>query len=669
MRKEQLKMLVESRGLSMEEVAVMSSRSRAVLGLPTIIPETDYTPFQRFVDSMLPGFDGLRRLFGLDREVVADPIYTIDDDNGKASQIYQRNLSFSNQRGAVYTLVEEMDTYDLVCSALDLYAEEATQQDPETQRVVWIESDDSEIRTSLMDLLTRLNMDDRAFHIIRTMCKYGDSIEQVVTAEGIGVKQLLYVHPSRLTRVEDKFGHLQGFCAGIVSLEDSTWEKIEEKPQVVSYPWDFVHFRIMSNNRESRHGDSILLGARRAYQQLKMIEDMLVLARISRGMDRDVYYVGIAGQTQTQGWANMHQFRQEVRKKLGVNPMAGSMRQEYNVITPDNDLFIPVTGPDDPTRVERQTGSSAMGEIPDVDHFRRKLLGALRTPAAFIGFEVDTPAKATLASQYPRFARAIKRIQRGFKQGVRWLCEIHLIRQGIQTRDDAGRMAVKFTVKMAAIDQLEELAKMEVYNARVDLVTKLLELCTLQQQPDPQTGLILPQSGMIKNIDAWTAWVLRNFMACTDSEIAMFLGDATLGLTQEILDIRNLTETAEKSGVLKKFKESVKPLLETIRICRETDDDESLSENFSMWMRDEEGADGDEEGEEGAAANYLDSGFDLNEQEKKLAKELKHTGEGPLIKCPKCHNSSLKVKKDQITESVYTLCRCGYMSFLGEDAK
>lgn len=656
MRKQQLHKLVESRGLTMEDVSIMSPKSRAMLGLPTIIPETDYTPVQRFVDSILPGFDGLRRLFGLDREMTSDPIYSIDDNNGKASQTYQRNLSFSNQRASIYSLVEEMDSYDIVCSALDLYAEEATQQDPDTQRVVWIESDDAEVRSSLMDLLTRLNMDDRAFHIIRGMCKYGDSIEQVVTAEGIGVKQLIYVHPSRVTRVEDRQGHLQGFTAGIVSNEEATWEKIEEKPQSVSYPWDFIHFRIMSNNRESRHGDSILLGARRAYQQLKMVEDMLVLYRISRGMDRDVYYVGVAGSTPTQGWNNVNQFRQEVRKKLGINPAAGSMRQEYNIITPDNDLFIPVTGRDDPTRVERQSGGNPQGEIPDVDHFRRKLLGALRTPAAFIGFEVDTPAKATLASQYPRFARAIKRVQRGFKQGIRWLCEIHLIRMGIQTRDDAGRMQVKFTVKMAAIDQLEELAKMEVYEARVDLVTKMLQLCALQQQPDPNTGLIIPQSGMVKNIDAWTAWVLRNFMACTDSEIELFLGDKNLGLTQDIMDIRNLTETAKESGLLDKFEKTTKPLLETIRVCRENDADDSLNEYVSFPTNSDSGK------------AYVDSKFDLELQEGELASELNHVGDGPIVKCPKCKKASMSIRRRKDRGgSAFTLCSsCGYVSVLGD---
>lgn len=684
MRKTQIRRLVESRNMTMDEVSVLSSKSRTLIGLPAIIPETDYSPVQRFVDSILPGYGGLRKLFGLDQEVVSDPVYTINDDGGKASQAYQRNVTFSNQRAPIYNMVEEMDGYDLTASALDLYAEEATQQDPETQRVVWVESPDAEVRSTLMDMLTRLGMDDRAYHIVRTMCKYGDAMEQVVTSEGLGIKHLMYVHPARITRVEDKMGQLQGFCAGILSVEDSTWENIKEE-QGVSYPWDFIHFRIMSNNRDSRHGDSILLGARRAYQQLKMIEDMLVLYRISRGMDRDVYYVGTGGSTQTQGWNITNTFRQEVRKKLGINPTSGSMRQEYNVITPDNDLFIPVTGRDDPTRVERQTGGAPQGEIPDVDHFRRKMLGALRIPSAFIGFENDTPAKATLASQYPRFARAIKRIQRGFKQGVRWMCEIHLIRKGILTRDEAGRMVVKFTVKMASIDQLEELAKMEIYNARVDLVTKMLSLIAMQQQPDPQSGLIIPQSGLIKNIDAWVAWVLRNFMGCNDAEVEMFLGDANLGLTQDIVDIRALTETAENNGLLGNFKSNVKHFVETIRICREGDDYtiDSVNLDVSDRLEEDETAEtiGDDvaEGKDAKGGIYEDSNFDLQEEETKLSANLHHEGDGPIIMCPKCKKNSLVVKRCKVSpmdrnfdklegESVYTICKCGYLG-LTEDKR
>lgn len=631
----------------------MSSRTRVTLGLPPIIPQTDYGPVQRIVDSYLPKWDGLRRMFGLDQEISVDPIYNIGDDNGKSSTFYRNTLQFSNQRGPIYTLVEEMDAYDLINSALDLYTEEATQADPDTQRVVWIESPDANLRADLMDLIVRLGLDDRASSIVRTMCKYGDNFERIVTSDSVGVLRLGFVHPARLSRIEDLDGKLQGFAAGILAPDECIWENIKEH-QKVSYPWDFAHFRLQSNNRDGKHGDSILMGCRRAYQQLKMTEDMLVLYRMARGMDRDVYKVNVQGSTPTQAWRTIHEFRQQVRKHLAINPGMG-MRQEYNMRTPDEDIFLPLNGKEDPTTVERQQGGQPQGDINDVDHFRRKLFGSLRIPAGFMGFESDTPAKATLASQDVRFARSVKRIQRSFKMGVRWICEVHLIKKGQQTRDELGRMTSKFTVKMAAVNQLEELAKIEIYKARMELITSMLTLVGLQQEPDPTTGLIIPGTGVIKNIDGWVAWVLRKFMDVTDEEIEMFLGDSQLGLTVDTIAMRSLSEKAGTEAI-DKIKAKYASIKDRVDLLCESDD-----ENFTVTPKEKI----DEERSQ-LKKQEPQKTYDLITEESMLRERLQTTGDGPIIQCPKCLKKSLSVRMDKVEHRSYMLCSCGYYGYLGE---
>lgn len=619
----------------------MPSRTRVQLGLPSVIPATDYSFGQRILDSILPKYGSLRKMFGLDQDIVTDPIYNIQDSGGRSNQFYNSNLILLNQRLPIYTLVEEMDSYDLVNSALDLYAEEATQPDPDTQRVVWVESDDGAIKASLMDMFARIGLDDRMFGIVRTMCKYGDNFERIITSDGFGVQRLSYIHPSRLSRIEDKEGRLHGFAAGIIPAEECEWDM--QDPQRVSYPWDFAHFRLMSNNRDSKHGDSILLGCRRAYQQLKMTEDMLVLYRLARGFDRDVYYVNIGGSTQSQGWRTMQEFRQEIRKRIGVNNGAG-MRQEYNMRSPDEDLFLPVNGKEDPTRVERQQGGQPQGDIQDVDHFRRKLFAALRIPAAFMGFESDTPSRATLSSQDIRFARGIKRIQRAAKQGVRWISEVHLIKTHVITRDDMGRMNVKYSIKMAPVNQLEEQAKIEVYTARMGLVTQMLTLVGMQQQADPTTGLILPMSGVIKNIEQWTAWTLRKFLNLTDGEIETFLGDANLGLTADDIQMRQLTELAESSGLLQQAKNKLEIVKEFVEALREDEDDCFIPDKKSLDDRKRDG-------------------YNLSEEEKLLADKLGHPGGGFIAKCPACKDSHLVRKYDHSKSCGYLLCSCGFTSY------
>ena len=643
MNNKQIARLVESKNLSFDEVSLMDSASRVAIGLPAIIPQTDYTGFQQIIDSVVPNFLGLRKAFGLDQEIGAQPLFNTDTDtSGKMSDYYRRETAFANNRGALYTLVSEMAAHPLISAALDIYANEATVPDPVSGKVAWVECDDANIRAELTDLLGRLGLDgDKAYSICYSMAEYGDNFEHIV-ADQNGVIGLKYVHPTRLTRIEDRFGRLQGFAAGILTPEDAKWENnMEKMPEKVSYPWDIAHFRIQSTNRESLHGDPMTLPARRAYQQLKMVEDMLVLYRLSRGMDRDVYYVNVRGATPTQSWRTVHEFRQQVRKNLGVDPLGGKMRQEYNPKTPDKDLFVPTSGTDDPTRVERQKGGGPQGDIPDVDHFRRVLLGALRIPAGYIGFETDTPSRATLSSQSARFARAVRRLQKAYIQGVRWICESHLIRRGFTTRDDQGRMLAPFRIKMSPVNQVEELTKMEILTQQIEIAQSLQSLAQIQSgEPDPNTGIVTPFSPIVADSRQFIAWNFRKNLKMSDSEIELFMGDKGMGMTQDDLIMSQIMEKAKESGVgMDAFEESVKEAVTELREVA----DEYVDESFVVSESQAEPGD-----------------FDLDKQEDELRESL-NIKDGPIIKCPSCKEQGMSIRHDSVENRDFLFCtNCGH---------
>jgi hypothetical protein len=682
MNKNTIARLVESKNLSFDEVSLMDSNSRVSIGLPAVIPQVDYTPTQQILDSVVPNFLGLRKAFGLDQEFAATPLFNTEQDtSGKMSDYYRREMVFSNNRGSLYTLVSEMAAHPLIAAALDIYASEATVPDPITGKVCWAEAEDPKIRAELNDLLARLQLDsDKAYSICFSMAEYGDNFEHVV-ADNQGVLALKYIHPSRLTRIEDKFGRLQGFAAGILTKQDAVWEEnLDKMPDKVSYPWDIAHFRIQSTNRETCHGDPMTLPARRAYQQLKMIEDMLVLYRLSRGFDRDVYYVGVRGATATQSWRTTHEFRQQIRKNLGINPVGANMRQEFSPKTPDKDLFIPSSGKDDPTRVERQSGGGPQGDIPDVDHFRRVLLGALRIPAGYIGFETDTPARATLASQSARFARAVRRLQKAYIQGVRWICECHLIKRGFQTRDDAGRMTVAYKVKMSPINQVEELTKMEILTQQVDLVGKILEFARIDFEPPPMPEPAAPApapakakakaktegavvqppaaptppviSPIIPNPLQFIAWVLRKNLNLSDSEIGMFLGDPRLGMTEDDVALMQLAEsTIQRDPDFQAFSDTIKEVVEDARSDLKEGEDPAFVENKSDYQ------------DSFFVANRADRKevFDLDQQEINLRESLGVKEGDPIIKCPACEKQGMSVRKDEIEERNFLFCtKCGH---------
>lgn len=482
MNHRKIQLLCEAKGLSEEELSALPSWGREQLGIPLVLPHIDYTPMQRFVDNYLPRWAVLRRMYGLDQTVDIEPPFSFDEPNlGRNYSWYNAQLQFELNRRSIYHLVEEMDNFDLVSSALDIYSEEATQTDEEVGRAVWIECDDADIKRELMELFDRIGMEDRVFGLCRSMCKYGDDFEQIIASTSKGVVTLEFIQPQRLTRIEDRFGRLKGFAPGVhTDFEIRDPEKV--KKLRISKPWDFIHWRIQSSRREMKHGETVLMAVRRVWRQLKIIEDSLVLYRLNRATDKDIYYIDVGNQTPDQQWQTVHRFRRELRKKFYVNTTTGQMRQQYNPRTADEDLYIPIPK-DSNTKVERLSGANPQGDIYDVDHFRNKFFAAIRIPKAFMGYEEDVNAKATLVSQDIRFARGIKRIQRAFKHGTTQLCKVHLALRGHEVVGDDGKDLIKFKVKMAPINYLDEMARAELFTLKHEITMKMLELARPSGDP------------------------------------------------------------------------------------------------------------------------------------------------------------------------------------------
>lgn len=406
---------------------------------------------------------------------------------------------------SVYTLVEEMDTYDLLTASLDVYSEEATQLDPDTNRTVWIESKSEKVKVSLMKMLDRVGIEESAFSIVRAMCKYGDDFERVVVDEKDGVVALDFIRPERISRVDDKFGKLKGFVPGLlpVDMQAKPYEELDSDiVDHISRPWDFLHFRLVSSRRDSKHGESMILGTRRAWRQLKIMEDSIVLYRINRAPDRVVYYIDTDTQTPDQQWQTVTRWRQALKKKFYYNTDTGSLRQEYNPYAVDDEIFWP-RGKDNQSSIDILSGSANADEIHDVEHFLRKFFAATAIPKAIMGYEGDINSKATLAQQDVRFARKIKRVQRAFRLGIAQLCRIHLAVTGIDAEDADNA----FQVKTTPISYLDDLQRSELYSLRIETVRNLSDL---------------KDSLNIKNATAWSEMLMVKFLGLPLREAKLY---------------------------------------------------------------------------------------------------------------------------------------------------
>ena len=345
---------------------------------------------------------------------------------------YTRGLPFITEaelnRKRKYDEYEKMDDYPEITAALDIYADDSTQKDIRNKR--WkVVSESKQAIEEVEKLFSRIDLDRYYWDIVRGTCKYGDTfIEVVANAADMksGIHKIKILNPYYIMRIEDKFGYLktfiqeipkQGTNAGDWHTQQSTYIELDKN--------QIIHFRLhTSDPKYYPYGKSILAGAIRVYRSLKLMEDAMLVYRLSRAPERRIFYVDVGNLPASKAEAFLETMKTRFKKEKFHNQ--GKVDARYNPLAVDEDFFVPIRG-NQGTKIETLPGAQNLGEVDDVKYFRDKLLATLKIPKDYIvEYDKSPERKANLSQLDVKFARVIQRIQDCVSKGLASLAKKHL---------------------------------------------------------------------------------------------------------------------------------------------------------------------------------------------------------------------------------------------------
>lgn len=384
---------------------------------------------------------------------------------GVARAFFKNGINFNStqvpgyspyDRFARYSDYAEMESYPILAQALNIVADEVTQKN-EDGKIIEIISEDNEIKSVLQDLMDNvLHLNGKACNkLVRNLCKYGDSFYLIDAVEDNGVINLIQMPANQVER-EENFD--------------------PKNPGAVRYKWtaqnnvvlpnSFVaHFRLDGNDLFYPYGQSILEPARRPWRQLVLLEDAMMVYRITRAPERRVFFLDIQGTDSANIGQVIEQFNQSLKKHKVVNDK-GQIDLRYGAtMSMEEDYIIPVRGGDTATRIETLPGGQNIGDIEDIEFIRANLFASLGIPKAFLTFDQDAGSKATLTQEDIRFARTVARIQECVVNELVKICMIHLYLKGKRGKD-----LINFRIRMSNPSTVAELQKNELWRSRMDLV-------------------------------------------------------------------------------------------------------------------------------------------------------------------------------------------------------
>ena len=343
------------------------------------------------------------------------------------------------ERKRRYQEFEDMDDYPEVGAAFDIYADDCTQFNLDGSR--WqIDSDNELIKDEISTLFEDIKLKNFIWDITRNAVKYGDCfIELVVDLDEIkkGVQKIKILDPNYIYRIENEHGILTDFLQEIPLQTDNTLfgKAGSTTGQKVIIPLDknqIVHFRLFSSDPTYYpYGKSIAAAARSVYKSLKMMEDAMLIYRLSRAPERRIFYVDTGNLPASKAQMYLEEQKSKFKKEKYFNRQTGQIDARFNPLSQDEDFFVAVNGKGSGTKIDTLKGAENLGEVDDVKYFRDKLLATLKIPKDYIVEKDQSPErKANLSQLDVKFARVVLRVQQCIEIGLETIAKRHLVIKG-----------------------------------------------------------------------------------------------------------------------------------------------------------------------------------------------------------------------------------------------
>ena len=436
----------------------------------------------------------------------------------------------------MYRDADLMDSFPEIGAALDIISEECSVLSSKGQ-IVNVYSKSDRIKSVLEELFTnRLDLQITAPMIIRAMCKYGNQFMLLNIDNKLGItgwRQLPVFNVERLENgVENQFA-INGSHSNADNKNDMStkfvWQD-ENNTQVPFRNWQIGHFRLLTDSLYLPYGVSYLNKARRHWRMLSLMEDMMLIYRLERSIERRVYKIFVGAIDDADVKAYVEDIANNFKRTPIIDPLTGQVDLRKNLLSVDQDIFIPVRDPNAPTPIDTLSAAQNLTAMDDIKFVQNKVLTALRIPKSFLNFEETTGDGKNLALMDIRFTRTVNRIQQAFLMELTKIASIHLYILGFT--DELTNFSLSMNNPSTQAEQLE-----------IDNIQKKITAIR-DAVSDPGNGIpIMSQTRALKEIMKWSDKDIQNNFEEIRLEKAI---SAELEKTSQIIKKTGIFDTVDR---------------------------------------------------------------------------------------------------------------------------
>lgn len=464
--------------------------------------------------------------------------------------------TLKGSRNQKYAVFEEMVADGRIGAAIEMYANDTVQYNNEG-KVVWVESEDSNVAAYGNKLLEDLNIAENIWSYAYSMWLYGDVyLELFQNASNDNSKPGLLVEPAKAnanvkTQVNIKGATLEryiekvpnpaeiydlqyrGKTSGFVrspepiknSFTNNTYQYSGLSTEVtVLNPTKYIHICLSPNiNRfperfnlindelqvkdkqgridgsslegsaqsslsfQVKAGQSILENVYGAYQTLKLKEESVLLERITKSSITRVIQVELGDLPEAQKRRKLQEIKNQIEQQLQLNKETGSIQSRSGAQPTENIIYTTTKNGKGTISTVNIGGDAEIGSTDDINQSENKVYGALLTPKALLGADMEGSGLSnggSLTEMNTTYARRIKRGQVAICSALKTLINIFALNDNL-----GAQMVNKFEVKLTPIITVEDNRRDELLQTKIRNVDDILSLMSNIEAVDETTKL------------------------------------------------------------------------------------------------------------------------------------------------------------------------------------
>ena len=345
----------------------------------------------------------------------------------------------------------------------------------------------AKIRDEFDEVLSLLNFDDKGHDIFRRWYVDGRIyFHKVIDPKSPrkGLTEIRYIDPRKIKKVREVAKKRDNKGKGVEIIETTAeWFVYNEKGissansnaglKIAADSITYVTSGVIDQTKNMVMGH--LHKAIKPVNQLRMIEDAVVIYRIVRAPERRIFYVDVGNLPKVKAEAYLRDVMARYRNKLVYDASTGEIRDDRKHMSMLEDFWLPRREGAKGTEVSTLSGGQNLGEISDVEYFQKKLYQSLNVPMSRLdsenGFNMGRAAEITRDEL--KFTKFVARLRKRFTGVFNDILKTQLVLKGIITIEDWSKIKEHIQYTFLKDGYFAELKNAEILRERLSLAQEV----------------------------------------------------------------------------------------------------------------------------------------------------------------------------------------------------